>query len=173
DEPLAWIDEPKDALRVGALSEASPKIVCEAEHVWISLMSEDNAVLLYRGVAHDGAWTLAHRTVVAPAMVITPFLPIGGSYDDFDAMVAPYVTHLARDAGGRVFVAWLADRSRVARYNATFGTELSLLREVLHPRDATLDTFVVGLDPDGTRAFAVVVGIPDVEDEIFGLTLGP
>lgn len=173
DEPLAWLDAPKDTLRVGSLSEASPKIACEAEHVWISLMSEDNAVLLYRGVVHEGAWDVTQRTVVAPAMVVTPFLPIGGSYDDFDAVVAPYVTHLARDTAGRVFVAWQADRSRVARYNATFGTELSLLREELHPREATLDTFVVGLDPDGTRAFAVVVGIPDVEDEVFGLALGP
>jgi hypothetical protein len=169
DEPLAWLNGPRDALRVSPLSEASPKIVCDGADTVVSLMSEDFAVLAYRlrGSAAP------QRTLVAPATAVTPFLPIGGSYDDFDAMVAPYVTHLALAPSGRVFVAWLADRTRVLRYNAAFGTELDLVREQLYPRQGTYDSFVAGVDRDGTRAFTSVIGVPDVEDELFGLVAGP
>jgi hypothetical protein len=130
DEPLAWLNGPRDALRVSPLSEASPKIVCDGADTVVSLMSEDFAVLAYRLCGSAAP----QRTLVAPATAVTPFLPIGGSYDDFDAMVAPYVTHLALAPSGRVFVAWLADRTRVLRYNAAFGTELDLVREQLYPR---------------------------------------
>jgi len=168
DEPLAWLNGPRDALRVSPLSEASPKIVCDGADTVISLMSEDFAVLVYRlrGSAAP------QRTLVAPATAATPFLPIGGSYDDFDAMVAPYVTHLALAPSGRVFVAWLADRTRVLRYNAAFGTALDLVRAELYPREGTYDSFVAGVDRDGTRAFTSVIGVPDVEDELFGLVAG-
>lgn len=168
DEPLAWLNGPRDALRVSPLSEASPKIVCDGADTVVSLMSEDFAVLVYR--LSEGA---PRRTLVAPATGVTPYLPIGGSYDDFDAMVAPYVTHLALAPSGRVFVAWLADRTRVLHYNAAFGTELDLVRAELYPRQGTYDSFVAGVDRDGTRAFASVIGVPDVEDELFGLVAGP
>lgn len=170
DEPLAWLQAPRAELRVGPLSEASPKIVCDGDDTVISFMSEDFAVLVYRFV--DAAPERSVRTLVAPATPATPYLPIGGSYDDFDAMVAPYVTHLARSSDGRVFVAWLADRTRVLRYNAAFGTSLDLVRDRLFPREGTYDSFVAGIDRDGNRVFTSVVGVPDVEDELFGLVVG-
>ncbi len=170
DEPLAWLSGPRDALRVGPLSEASPKVVCDGADTVVSLMSEDFAVLVYR--LQDGS-AAPQRTLVGPATGATPYLPIGGSYDDFDAMVAPYVIHLALAPSGRVFVAWLADRTRVLRYNEAFGTELDLVRAELYPREGTYDSFVSGVDRDGTRAFTSVIGVPDVEDELFGLVAGP
>jgi len=170
DEPLAWLNAPRDALRVSPLSEASPKIVCDGADTVVSLMSEDFAVLVYRLSEGSDA---PRRTLVAPATGVTPYLPIGGSYDDFDAMVAPYVTHLALAPSGRVFVAWLADRTRVLRYNEAFGTQLDLVRAELYPREGTYDSFVAGVDRDGTRVFTSVIGVPDVEDELFGLVAGP
>ena len=63
DEPLAWLNGPRDALRVSPLSETSPKIVCDGADTVISLMSEDFAVLVYRlrGSAAP------QRTLIAPA----------------------------------------------------------------------------------------------------------
>ena len=100
------------------------------------------------------------------------FLPIGGSYDDFDAVTAPYLVHLGVDGSGRAFVAQFADSNRIQSHNTKMGTSLELLRDKLHPRERTQDVLVSGFDRDGSVAFATVVGMPDVEDEVFGIAVG-
>lgn len=171
-DPRAWLGAPRDALRVGALSEASVAVAADGEDVVVALMSEDFAVLAYRWRREGGAYVRGPRTLVSPAVVASPFLPIGGSFDTFSATVGPYLTHLAVDARGRAFVAVHADRQRLTRHNAVLGTSLELVRERLGPRENSSDALVTRVDRDGSVGFARVVGTPDVEDEVFGLAVG-
>lgn len=168
----AWTVTPRTVLRVGALSEASPSIVADGEDVVVSLMSEDAAVLAYRWRRAGGAFVRGPRTLVSPAMIITPFLPIGGSFDDFDAVVSPYLTRLGVDARGRAYVATFADMPRLRAHNAAFGTRLDLQRERLYPRENTSDAMLTRVDRDGSIGFVRVVGTADVEDEVFGVAVG-
>lgn len=168
----AWLETPREVPRIGALSEASVSVAADGEDVVVTLMSEDFAVLAYRWRRESNAFVRGPRTLVSPAAYVTPYLPIGGSYDDFDAVVSPYQTRLAVDEEGRAFVAIFADRSRLDRHDAVFGTDLDLLRDQLHPRQNTSDALVLRIDRDGTVAFARVVGTVDVEDEIFGIAVG-
>ncbi len=168
----AWLGSPRDVLRVGALSEASVAVAADGEDVVVTLMTEDFAVFLYRWRREGGAFSRGPRTLVSPAAPASPILPIGGSFDTFSATVGPYLTHLALDARGRAFVALFADRTRVARHNAVFGTSLSLLRERIGPRENTSDALVSRVERDGSAGFTAVVGTPDVEDELFGIAAG-
>lgn len=161
-----------DDVRVGALSEASPKIAADGEGVVVAAMLVDFSVVARRLGRQGGAFVPGAHTLVSPAVAVTPILPIGGSYDDFDAVVSPHHVQLGVDAAGRAFVVQLADRPRLLRHNAHFGTDLDLLRDALHPRENTSDALVSGVDRDGTIAFAVVVGTPDFEDEVFGVVVG-
>lgn len=169
---LAWRSTARDVPRVGALSEASPALVADGEDVVVAFMSEDFAVLAYRWRRAGGVFVRGSRTLVSPAVAVTPFLPIGGSFDDFDALASPYLVRLGVDARGRVFVAHFADRGRLAAHNAAFGTHLDLLRERLYPRENTSDALLTRVEREGSVGFARVVGTPDVEDEVFGLAVG-
>lgn len=168
----AWLEAPRDVPRIGALSEASPSIVADGEDVVVALVTEDFAVLVYRFTRSDGAFTREARTLASPARIVTPFLPIGGSFDDFDSFVAPYVLRLAADASGRAFIALFADRGRLTVHNAAFGTSLALIHEVLGPREMSSDALLLRIDRDGAIGFARVLGTADVEDEIFGIAVG-
>jgi hypothetical protein len=171
-DPRAWLGTPRTVPRIGGLSEASPSIAADGEGVIVALMSEDFAVLAYRWGREGGAFVRGPRTLVSPARGVTPYLPIGGSFDDFDAVVSPYQVRLGADARGRAYVAVLADMARLRVHNAAFGTSLDLLRERLYPRENTSDALVARVDRDGALGFARVVGTPDVEDEVFGLAVG-
>lgn len=179
DDPLlasdtgAWLGAPPDHLAVAPLTESSVSIAADGEDVVVALESAELAVLAYRWHWRDGAFERGPRTLVSPAIADAPYLPIGGSYDDFDAVISPYLVHLGVDASGRAFVATFTARTRVGRHNAVLGTHLDLLRRVLYPRENTSDALVVGIDRDGTHAFDLVVGTVDVEDELFGIAVGP
>ncbi|MCZ7678273.1 MAG: hypothetical protein M5U28_05660 [Sandaracinaceae bacterium] len=94
-DPRAWVTTPREVPRVAGLTESSPAIGAVGEDVVISLMTEDHAVLVYRWRWEEGAFARGPRTLVSPAMNVTPYLPIGGSYDDFDAVAAPYLPRLS------------------------------------------------------------------------------
>lgn len=172
DDSRAWLGTQRTVPRVWSFSESSVHVVADGEDAVLAFMSEDNAVLGYRLVRREHDFVVGPHVLVSPATAVTPYLPIGGSYDDFDAVVAPYLVHLGIDPRGRVFVAQFADGPRIRRHNAVMGTSLSLIRNVLGPRENTLDALVSGIERDGTIAFATVVGMPDVEDEIFGIAVG-
>lgn len=166
-DPRAWIDEPPDALRVGALSESSPSIDADGEDVVVALTSEHHAVVAYRWRYAEGELARGPRTLLSPARVATPFLPIGASYDNFDAVVAPFSVHLVI-VEGRTFVAAFADRGRITQHNAVMRTSLELTRSpatLEHPSDA----IVFGVDRAGVVAFTTVVGMLDRDDEPFGI----
>ena len=169
----AWIgDTAPTGLLTHILSEASPTLVADGEDVVVMVLTRELAVIAYRWHWRDGRFVRGTRTLLSPARSTSPFLAIGGSYDDFDAVASPFLLHAGIDDRGRVFVTTLADRGRIERHNAVFGTHLELLRDVLYPRESTQDALVIGLDRDGSIAFATVVGTLDVEDEIFGLAVG-
>ena len=107
-------------------TEDSVRIGGTADEVVVSLLSEQNAVLVYR-FRWDGArWQRGPRTLVSPALVQTPYLPIGASYDNFDAVVNAFSARLAvasgDGVGGAAYVALTAADSRLRRHNAVFGT---------------------------------------------------
>lgn len=168
----AWMEESREVPRIGALSEASPTIVADGEDVVVALTTEDFAVLVYRWRREGDAFVRGPRTLVSPAMIVTPFLPIGGSFDDFDSMVAPYQPRLAIDGEGRAYVAIFADRPRLLRHDAVLGTTHDLLRDQLHARENTLDALVTRIDRDGSIGWSTVAGTVDYEDEIFGIAAG-
>ena len=172
EDPRAWIETPSDTLRVGALSEASPSVDADGDDAVVALMSESHAILLHRWEFTEGAFVRGARALLSPARVATPFLPIGASYDNFDAVVAPYLVHLAvapmgSAHEGRAFVVALADRGRIDRHNALMGTDLALLRS--GPGEHPSDALVFGVDRDGSVRFTVVAGTVDREDEPFGI----
>ncbi len=172
NDSRAWASNPRTVPRVWSWSEQSVSIVADGEGVVLALMTEDDAVLAYRFARRGGAFERGPRALVSPAASRTVFLPIGGSYDDFDAVTAPFLVHLGVDGNGRAFVAQFADNNRIRSHNAKMGTSLELLRDKLRPREGTQDVLVSGVDRDGSIAFATVVGMPDVEDEVFGLAVG-
>lgn len=173
-DPWASTGAPAERLSVSPITESGVSIVADGEDVVVAVPTRQNALLAYRWSWADGGWARGVRTLVTPAIAISPVMGIGGSYDDFDSYVGPYLLHLGIDrASGRVFVATYTDRRRVARHNEAFGTHVDLLRDVLYPRESTSDVLVVGIDDDGSHAFATVVGTVDVEDELSGIAVGP
>ncbi|MDB4938071.1 MAG: hypothetical protein JWP87_5043 [Labilithrix sp.] len=172
NDSRAWNSTPRTVPRVWSWSEQSVSVVADGEGVVLALMTEDDAVLAYRFARGNRTFERGPRTLVSPAASRSPFIPIGGSYDDFDAVTAPFLVHLGVEGNGRAFVAQFADSNRIRSHNAKMGTSLELLRDQLYPSERTQDVLVSGFDRDGSVAFATVVGVPDVEDEVFGLAVG-
>lgn len=173
-DPWAAGSTPVTELRVASLTESGLSVAADGEDVVVGVPTRESALLLYRWSYADGAFTRGPRTLVSPSIGVSPIMGIGGSYDDFDSYVGPYLLHLGVDpASGRAFVASYTDQRRIGRHDAAHGTHLSLLRDVLYPRENTSDVLVVGVDRDGALAFSTVVGTVDVEDELQGLAVGP
>lgn len=162
-----------DALRVGLLSEDSVRIGGSSEDLVVSLMTEHNAVLAYR-LRWDGVgWQRGARTLVTPAVSVTPYLPDGASYDNFDAVVSPFHARLAVAPEGHAFVAVMLDSARMKQHNKIFGTQLSPLRRNGDPLYRPSDVLLTRIESDGSRTFAQLVGTPDVDDEIYAVAAGP
>ncbi len=180
DDPLLATDPwasgtgPVERLRVASLTESGVSIEADGEDVLVAIPTAENALYAYRWSWTGAGFARGARTLVSPSIAISPVMGIGGSYDDFDSYVGPYLLHLALDpSSGRAFVASYVDRRRVDRHNAAHGTHVDLLREALYPRENTSDVLVVGVDRDGSVAFSTVVGTVDVEDELQGIAVGP
>lgn len=176
-DPASWLgSSPPAALRVSILSEDSVRIGGTADEVVISLVSEQNAVLVYR-FRWDGArWQRGPRTLVSPALVQTPYLPIGASYDNFDAVVNAFGARLAVAGGqgdGAAYVALTATDSRLRRHNAVFGTRFAPLRSDATQSYRPTDLLIARIERDGAVAWTRLVGTPDVDDEVYGLAAGP
>ncbi|MFO0576558.1 MAG: hypothetical protein U1A78_21340 [Polyangia bacterium] len=177
-DPASWIGtSPPAALRVSVLSEDSVRIGGTADEVVVSLVSEQNAVLVYR-FRWDGArWQRGPRTLVSPALVQTPYLPIGASYDNFDAVVNAFSARLAvinkEGDGGGAYVALTATDSRLRRHNAVFGTRFAPLRSDETQTYRPTDLLIARIERNGAVAWTRLVGTPDVDDEVYALAAGP
>ena len=173
-DTAAWLgSSAPSALRVGALSEDSVRIVTAAADVVVSLMSEHNAVLVYR-FRWDGArFIRSARTLISPATALTPFLPIGASYDNFDAVVNPFSARLAGTAQGAVYVALAAETTRLSRHNTLFGTRFQPLISDGDRLNRPTDLLIARSERDGSLAWTRLVGTYDVDDELYALAAGP
>ncbi|MFO0682983.1 MAG: hypothetical protein U0234_13085 [Sandaracinus sp.] len=173
-DPWAAIGGFAPELRVASLTESGISVAADGEDVVVAIPTRESALLAYRWSWTGAAFARGPRTLVSPSIAVSPIMGIGGSYDDFDSYVGPYLLHLGIDAAtGRAFVATYTDQRRVDRHDAANGTHHSLLRDVLYPRENTSDVLVVGIDRDGSIAFSTIVGTVDVEDELQGLAVGP
>ncbi|AKF11101.1 hypothetical protein [Sandaracinus amylolyticus] len=171
DEPGAWLPSAnRDALRVGALSAASLRLVVDGDDVVVVLMNDSHAVLAYRVRWRDGdELERVARTLVTPATGMLPALPMGGSYDPFDAMWAQFLVFSASDGEGGTYVTCFTDRARLDAHNAYFDTEHALLRTPEAGTYRPSDVLVVRVDRDGTHAWSRVVGTVDRDDLVFGI----
>lgn len=173
-DPNAWLGStPPSELRLGVLSEDSVRIGGSASEVVISLMNDHNAVLAYRWRWDGAGWQRGARTLVTPASAETPFLPIGATYDNFDAIVSPFNAHLAVAADGAAYVALAATSGRLKRHNAVFGTRYEPLRSNGDLSERPTDLLVTRIGRDGAIAWSRLVGTPDVDDEIYAAAAGP
>ncbi len=172
DERGAWTgsDAPERPV-VTILSEDSVRAAADGEDLVVSLTTRWNSALVYRWRWDGRAWARGARTLVTPAVGMTPYIPDTASYDVFDAVVNMWSTQLCTDPAGRAYVANWMDRNRIRAHNTTLGTSLQTIRTELdttHPSDL----LVTRIDRDGRRVFQTLVGTPDVDDEAFGIACG-
>lgn len=172
DGRASFGDAPVTRLEVGALSSDGVRLAADGEEIVAVVMSRYNAVLAYRWRWRDGAWERGPRTLVSPAVSLTPFLPIGGSYDNFDAMVAWFLVHVGTDEAGRTYVAHWVNPRRLERHNQVFGTALAPLKDDGDRATRPSDVLLSRVERDGRIGFATVVGAMNVDDEPYGLAVG-
>lgn len=163
---------PPTQLLVALLTEDSVRIAAFGEQVVVSLTSYWSSVLSYRWSFQDGAWVRGPRTLLSPAAAISVYIPDTASYDIFDVMSNSWSGPLCTDAQGRAFLATWMMRTRLSGHNAAMGTALSLLRSGTPTTDIPTDVMLTRVDPDGRRAFQIIVGTPDLEDEAYGIACG-
>jgi hypothetical protein len=136
-------------------------------------MSEHNAVLVYRFRWDGAAWQRGPRKLVSPASAETPFLPIGATYDNFDAIVSPFTPRLAvAQQDGAAYVALATTTSRLKQHNTVFRTSFQPLRSAGSHEKAS-DILISRIDRDGSLAWSRLVGTPDVDDEVYAVAVGP
>lgn len=169
----AWLgDSPPDALRVGSLSGDGARIAADGEGSVVAVFTESNAVLVYRLGWNGTEPVRGPRTLVMPATTITPFLPIGGSYDVFDAIVNWFLVHLDVDPQGRAYVATFVNPNRLLRQNTVFGTSFEARKTDGDRSNRPSDFLLTRIDRDGSIGFATVGGAFDVDDETYAIRAG-
>ncbi len=142
------------------------RILAASEGVVLATRTGRHSVVAY-GVAFDPAsgYAPAWRTLVVPAHGITQVALIGGSYDTFGQLDAPYVPHLARDASGTIYVgvqhARLEGGLMVKAFESVFGEKVTTDPD-------RLDLFVTRITHGGERLGISVVGTPE-DDQLYGL----
>lgn len=173
-DSAAWFGAaPPTALRIGMLTEDSVRVAGSADEVVVSLMSEHNAVLALRFSWNGSRWVRGARTLISPAFVQTPYLPIGATYDNFDAVTNAFSVKLASTGGGAVYVALAATYARLTRHNAVFGTRFEPLRSDADRLNRPSDLLISRIERDGSVAWSRLVGTPDVDDEVYAAAVGP
>jgi hypothetical protein len=148
-----------DAARIGAAGELAFAVV----------VSSINAVIGYRAAFTAGEWAQPERTLIEPPVGLTPFLPIGGSFDTFGAIGEWFRAPLDLDENGNAYVAVWANPTRIRAHVQAFQDGLTPL-----PGDPTLpnvgdsDVLLTKLAPSGERLWSRVVGT-EHEDEPYAI----
>jgi hypothetical protein len=145
-----------DSVRVAALGEDAA----------IAVLTWRNSLIAYRLRAGDGAFTTIWRSLIEPAVGLTPFLPIGGSFDTFGAIVAWFRPSLATDGQGNAYLAVWAGQRRILAHTLVFDDGLAPLPTDPDVHDS--DVLVTKIDGDGNRLWSRVVGTK-YEDEPYAL----
>jgi hypothetical protein len=169
-DPHAFVTDggPVDLLANGFAWDAA-RVVCVGGDVVATVVSEFNSIIAYRVSFSEGAWSTPQRTLVEPPAGLTPFLPTGGSFDTFGAMVAWFRSMLDVDEDGNVYVAAWASTGRIRAHVSVFGDGLkSVPGDPGGPLVPDSDVLVTKLDPGGARVWTRVVGTSH-EDEPYAL----
>jgi hypothetical protein len=153
---------PKDLFANGFARDAA-RIASAGEDVVAVVFSSFISVIAYRAPYANGSWSSPARTLVEPPQPVTPFLPIGGSFDTFGAIVAWFRAVLDTDEDGNAYVAIWAHPLKIRAHDNAF-------HDGLAPLYGTVDSDVLltRLNRDGARAWSRVVGT-EFEDEPYAL----
>lgn len=154
-------------LFVNGLATDAARIAPVGEDVAFVVYTTRSSVVAYRSSYANAAWSMPVRTLVEPPQYVTAFLPIGGSFDTFGAIVDWYRAYLDTDEGGNAFVAVWAHPLKVRAHVNAFHDGLAPLHpEFPHVSDS--DVILTRLDRDGKRAWSRVIGT-DNEDEPYAI----
>jgi hypothetical protein len=166
-DPMQILGEPDITdLRANYFTADAVRVAPSGEELVVAVLTWRESVVAYRLRVVDGAWTQAWRALVEPALVVTPFLPIGGSFDTFGAIVAWFRPSLATDGRGNAYVAIWAGQKRIPAHAMVFGDGVEPLPHVSFLRDS--DVLLTKVDPSGTRLWTRVIGTSN-EDEPYAL----
>lgn len=152
----------------GATAE-SVRIAAVGDDVVVAAFTWRNSLVAYRLHRGDAGFELRGRTLVEPPAPLLPFLPIGGSFDTFTAIVAWFQPYLAADVDGNAYLALWTNPRRIMLHTQRFGD--SLLPLPTDPGGRASDVTVTKLAPDGTRLWSRVIGTR-FEDEPYAIAAG-
>ena len=148
-----------DPARIAALGDAA----------LVTVVSNVNAVISYRIPFARADFAVAARTLIEPPAALTPFLPIGGSFDTFGALGGWFRCPLDIDEDGNMYVAVWAAPARIRAHVDLFHDGLAPGPiEPGFPFTGDSDLLLTKLDPDGNRQWTRVVGTIH-EDEPYAL----
>lgn len=155
-------------LRGASLAPDPARVAARDETAVVAVTSSLNAVIAYRLEFDGGKWSAPARTLLEPPAALTPFLPIGGSFDTFGAVVVWFRPVLDVDEAGNAYVAVWAGRKRIPGHVDAFHDGLAAL-----PGDPSLavahsDLLLTKMSPDGARVWSRVVGT-EHEDEPYAI----
>ena len=145
------------------------RIASVGEDVVATVVSSWNSIIAYRAAFANGAWSEPKRTLVEPPVGLTPFLPIGGSFDTFGALVEWFRSMLDVDENGNAYVVAWANSARIREHSTLFGDGLKPLPgDTSGPLGLDSDMILTKLDRSGARVWSRVIGTPH-EDEPYAL----
>jgi hypothetical protein len=154
-----------DLLASGATDE-SVRIAALGDDVVVAVLTSRHSLVAYRLHLGDTGLQRSWRSLVEPPISLTPFLPIGGGFDTFTAIVAWFRPYLATDADGNSYLALWTNPRRIAVHAQVFGDSLTPLPTDPGGRDA--DVTVTKLDRNGMRTWSRVIGTR-FEDEPYAI----
>jgi hypothetical protein len=157
-------------LFVNGLATDAARIAPVGEDVAFVVYTTRSSVIAYRSSYANAAWSTPVRTLVEPPQYVTAFLPIGGSFDTFGAMVDWYRAYLDTDEDGNAFVAVWAHPLKIKAHVNAFHDGLAPLHTGF-PHVSDSDVILTRLDRDGKRAWSRVLGT-DNEDEPYAIRAG-
>jgi hypothetical protein len=158
-------DPPAELLANGFTAE-SVRLGALGEDALVTVFTPNNSVIAYRLQVAGSAFATTWRSLIEPSAGLTPFLPIGGSYDTFGAIVTWFRPGLAVDSAGNAYLAVWAARNRLRVHNLVFGDDLMPLFS--GPGENDSDVLLTKIDGTGTRQWSRVVGAR-YEDEPYAL----
>jgi hypothetical protein len=153
-------------LLANGFTGASVRLAAAGEDAVVAVFTGFNSLIAYRLAIAGGAFTTSWRSLVEPASGAEPFLPIGGSFDTFGAIVAWFHPSLAVDRSGNAYLAVWAGESRIRAHNVLLGGTLSRLFTGFGNNDS--DVLLTKLDGAGQHQWVTVVGAR-YEDEPYAL----
>lgn len=153
---------PKDLFANGFTRDAA-RIASVDDDVIAVVYSSFYSVIAYRASYANGTWSPPERTLVEPPLFLAPFLPIGGTFDTFGAIVAWYRAVLDTDEDGNAFIAIWAHPVKIRAHSDAFHDGLVPLG---HFPDS--DVLLTRVNRDGSRAWTRVVGT-QFEDEPYAI----